>query len=241
MIPTSQKTLTSSISEQDIAQLPTPVKRYLRHTGVIGYPPIQEVRLTQRGSIRLKPDSRWMSLTARQTFTVQPPSFDWYATTYLGPLPMMTAHDSYHKGQGRMHIKLGGIVTVGDASGDTVNQGAMLRFLGEICWFPTAWLSPYLRWQAIDNHHARVTMTDGTLSDEGILTFNDEGGLLQYEAHRYQDRGNAPAIKLPWIGKILSEGTFQGLRIPSAMEGIWRQETGDFPYVRLEVTEVEYW
>ncbi len=240
MIPIAQETLTTTISDRDLVHLPEPVQRYLRHSGIVGYKPIQKIHLKQRGTLRTKPDSRWMPLTAKQTFTVNPPSFDWYATAYLGPLPIITAHDFYGEGQGRMHIKLAGLFTMGDASGDALNQGAMLRFLGEMCWFPTAWLSPYLNWEAIDNHHARVTMTDGKLMDSGILTFDNEGRLLQYEAHRFQDRGKEPAVKLPWIGKILSEGEFQGLRIPSSMEGIWRQESGDFPYVRLEVTEVEY-
>jgi hypothetical protein len=229
------------ITEADLAPLPEPVQRYLRRTGIVGRMPIRSVHLKQRGALRTKPDARWMPVTAEQYFSVDPPGFHWYARAYIGPLPLVTAHDSYVGGQGRMQIKLLSLFSIADGTGPELDQGAMLRYLGEICWFPTAWLSPYLAWEAVNDHQARVSMTDGGRTDFGLLTFGDKGELKRYDAARYQDQGTGvPAIKRPWIGQILAENDFHGLRIASSIEGVWVLDTGEFPYVRLEVTEVEY-
>ncbi|MBZ0275486.1 MAG: hypothetical protein K8I60_05050 [Anaerolineae bacterium] len=231
---------TTPITEADLAPLPEPVQRYLRHTGISGRTPISAVRLKQRGELRTKPDARWMPVTAEQYFTVDPPGFHWYAHAYLGPLPLVSAHDSYVAGHGRMHIKLLSLLPMADSTGPGTDQSAMLRYLGEMCWFPTAWLSPNITWEAIDDRQARVIMTDGDHTDSGILTIDEDGRLQQYDTIRYMDQDGGTAIKRPWIGRILAEKAFHGLQIASSIEGVWVLETGEFPYVRLEVTEIEY-
>jgi hypothetical protein len=51
----------------------------------------------------------------------------------------------------------------------------MLRFLGEIVWFPSAALSPILTWEAIDGTSARATMRHGGLVESAVFAFSDEG------------------------------------------------------------------
>ena len=43
-----------------------------------------------------------------------------------------------------------------------------------------------------------------------------------------------------WSTPITDHGEFGGIRIPTAGKGVWRYDTGDFSYIELRITEVEY-
>src|SRR5690554_1845213 len=49
------------VTEEDLRDLPEPVQRYLRYSGVVGRPVARTARLKQRGRIRQGEDSPWMA------------------------------------------------------------------------------------------------------------------------------------------------------------------------------------
>jgi hypothetical protein len=59
-----------------------------------------------------------------------------------------------------MLIKAASLVTVANASGEALGQASMLRYLNEMMWFPTAFLGDNVSFEAVDDHAARVTLTD---------------------------------------------------------------------------------
>ena len=73
------------------------------------------------------------------------PEFIWRVRVQMMHVLPVAGRDSYVDGRGRMLIKLGSVVPVVDAADEKIDQGALLRFLGEIVWFPAAALSPYIR------------------------------------------------------------------------------------------------
>ena len=75
------------VTEQMLADLPDPVRRYLRYTGVVGKPSPGTIRLRQKGRMRLAPGQPWVPLDAEEHYSVQPPGFVWAGTARLGPLP----------------------------------------------------------------------------------------------------------------------------------------------------------
>lgn len=227
------------VTEDDLAPLPEPIQRYLRHCGVVGRPRIQRTALRQVGFIRQKPDAAWMPMRAEQVFTANPPGFHWYGRAYAGPLPVMSAHDSYVEGRGRMHIKLAAFIDIADATGPNMDHGSMLRYLGEICWFPTAWLSDYLTWEARDARSAAVTMAWGGQTASAVLYIADDGRLASFEAQRYYDKDVPPRLR-PWRAVVAACGCRDGLCIPVEGEIVWEMDTGDFPYFRYRISGIQY-
>jgi hypothetical protein len=69
------------VTEEMLADLPEPVRRYLRYTGVVGRPFPGTIRLRQNGRMRAGP---WLPLEAEEYYSVQPPGFVW-AGTARGP------------------------------------------------------------------------------------------------------------------------------------------------------------
>jgi hypothetical protein len=51
---------------------------------------------------------------------------------------------------------------------------------------------------------------------------------------------NARKAILPWATPISDYGEFAGIRVPVQGAGVWHYEQGEFPYIRLRVTDLEY-
>ncbi|MGW8225415.1 MAG: DUF6544 family protein, partial [Anaerolineales bacterium] len=144
------------ISESMLAGLPDPVQRYMLYTGVVGRQWINTVILKQSGRFRQALDRPWMPMAARQVYTIYPPSFVWEARFKVMGLPLLHARDEYKSGRGHMYGKLAGIKTVFDVRGEQLDQAALLRYLSEMIWFPTAFLGENITWQAVDDNSAEV-------------------------------------------------------------------------------------
>jgi len=225
------------VTEAGIAGLPEPVQRWLRYAQVVGKPRPSTIRLKMEGEFRLAEDKGWMPFEAEEYYTTDPPGFVWSVSMEMAPLLTITGRDRYVEGTGAIDMRLHGVVPVARKSGGALDQGAMLRYLNEIMWFPAAALSPYITWQRIDANSAEATMSYDGVTASATFIFDGQGKLVTMTAQRNND---AKGQALPWSTPITSYGQFAGVRVPVAGEGIWTYDTGDFSYIRLRITDLEY-
>jgi hypothetical protein len=226
------------VTDEVIAQLPPAIQRYLRFAGVAGRPVPATVSLTQRGQMRLRPGWPWMPFVAWQTYTTAPPGFVWEAR--LKPLPFWTVRgrDAFIDGAGRMEVWATPFLKVVDASGPELDQGEILRFLGELPWLPAAFTLPGLRWEAIDDGTARATMTVGDTSASVVFHVAPNGGITEAAAERYWAGGNGPARLTPWSGTFADYREVNGVRLPTHARVTWHLPEGDYAYFRARITNV---
>jgi len=225
------------VTEAGIAGLPEPVQRWLRYAQVVGKPRPSSVRLKMEGQFRLGEDKGWMPFEAEEYYTTDPPGFVWSVSMEMAPLLTIRGRDRYVEGEGGIDMRLLGTIPVARKSGGALDQGAMLRYLNEIMWFPAAAVSPYITWKGVDANSAEATMSYGGVTAAATFVFDGHGKLETMTAQRNNDsKGQA----LPWSTPITSYGQFAGVRIPVAGEAIWTYDTGDFSYIRLRVTDLEY-
>lgn len=227
------------VTEDDLLRVPRPVRRYLAFTGVVGKPWVDTVHLKYSGKFRLGADKPWMPISVSQSYTVDPPGFLWKATFKIAGLPLMFADDTYRNGHGHMLGKILGLFTVVDGQGEAIDQGTMVRYLQEMTWFPCAYLSEYITWQAVDDHAADVTFTDSGKSVTARMYFDDAGRLLTFIAPRYGEFGGQYAMRT-WTAPITEYGSFAGLNLPSAGQRVWQLPDSDLTYIHVRVTEIEY-
>jgi len=81
--------------------------------------------------MRLGPGQRWVPLDAEEPYSVRPPGFVWAGTARMGPLPVARARDMYAGGEGRLLVKVASLWPVVDASGEQMDQAAMMRYLSD--------------------------------------------------------------------------------------------------------------
>jgi hypothetical protein len=222
-----------------LQNLPEPVQRYLTYSGVIGQPWIDTVRLKYGGRFRLAADKPWMPMAAEQCYTTNPPGFHWKARFKLAGLPLMRGSDTYKAGHGHMFGKLAGLFTIFDERGEKLDQGTMMRYLNEMTWFPSAYLSDYVTWQAVDAHCADVTFTDGGKSVSARMYFDDAGHLLNFVTQRYRG-GNGQYSLDTWCTPMTAFGPRAGLNIPVRGMGVWNLPSGDLPYIDIELAAIAY-
>ncbi len=228
-----------TITEAHLAGLPEPVQRYLRYAQVIGKKAVQTIRLKQRGFFRTREGQKWMPLAAEEYYTTQPPAFLWYGSIQPLPLVTVSARDMVSDGHGNLVVKLLSLITLADARGPEVDQGELLRYLSEIVWFPTAWLSDYIAWEAMDARSARVIIHHCGITASGVVRFNERDQLTEFIADRYRPVGRE-YVPTPWRIPMGGYREIHGVQIPLKGEAIWTLPSGDFSYFRGEITGIEY-
>ncbi|MBN1534744.1 MAG: hypothetical protein JXA20_18885 [Spirochaetes bacterium] len=229
------------VTEQTLRGLPPVVRRWLRQSNVMGKNMIRNVHLKQKGELRTSPEGRWMPVSAEQWFTTDRPSFLWLAEVKAAPGISMDGRDSFFHGKGHMLIRVLKLLPVVDAEGPEIDQGAMLRYLAEILWFPTAAIHPSIQWHQVDDRTAEATMTMGERSVTGRFTFKEDGAPESFTARRYYFRKEGSTLE-DWEIRLLPGEfrEFSGIRIPAAATVTWKLRDGDFPWFRLENSWIGY-
>jgi hypothetical protein len=223
----------------EVAALPAPVARWLTASGVIDRPRVRTVHLRQRGGLRTAPDQAFMPAEAEQVFTTDEPGFVWSVRVTMGRLVPVAGRDQYLGGRGRMRISALSLIPLVDADGAEIDQGTLLRFLGELVWFPSAALAPYIRWEPVDEQTARATMIYRGVTASALFVFDDRGRMVRLTAKRYQ--GGGPGARLEDWSVIAHAWTaMNGVIVPSKGVVSWRTADGDFDYYRWEITDIEY-
>lgn len=228
------------ISKAAIDRLPEIVQKWMGNSGVIGNEKLVSVRLKQKGEMKTKPEGKWMPFTATQYFNVEDPAFVWTTEVDFMPMVDMVGRDKLIDGQSEMLIKLANVIPVVDeGKNEKINSGAMLRYMAEMVWFPSAALNDYIKWEAIDADAAKATFTLNGKSVSGIYTFSDEGNFKSFEADRYY--GGKKDSKLEkWKIMASDYKEFNGIRIPNKCSVTWKLKEGNFNWLNLEITAWEY-
>jgi len=86
---------------------------------------------------------------------------------------------------------------------------------------------------------ARATLHDGDLTASGIFSFNIEGDVIGFEAKRYGDFDGKYSLET-WSVRNTGYKEFNDIRIPNKSEVTWKLDTGDFTWLEVEVTHINY-
>lgn len=229
----------AKVTEERIRSLPKPVQESLRRSGAVGTTIPRRVLVTQRGRIRTSEESKWLSFRARETYEVDRPGFAWDAALKIAGVTVGRARDSFQDGEGKMQVRLLGLMNIVDAAGPELDQGALLRWLNETMWFPAVWATDVISWESVDSKTAVGSVTAGDLSVSGEFRFSDSGLLVDFYADRYRDIGETGFELRPWSTPIGSHRRFGGLELPASGGGVWHLDEGQFEYIQLEVGKVE--
>jgi hypothetical protein len=225
------------VTRAELEPLPAPVRRWLEASGVVGRERAHTVRLQQRGDLRTAPDAAWLPVRAEQYFSVDEPGFVWKVEATMHALPV-TGRDRYFGGRGSMLIKAASLVDVANEADAKIDLGAMVRYLAEIVWLPTAALRPYITWEALDANGARATMRYGGAIVSANFAFDDAGRVTRVSAERYMGGGDGAKLA-PWFATCAEYRAVRGIVIPVRGDVGWALATGEFVYYRWENLDVE--
>jgi len=228
------------VAEKGLPDLPPIIQKWLANSGVIGKQLISNVYLVQELQLKMKPDqTSWNNGTAEQYFTIQPPAFNWNIKTEMNSILSVVGRDKFEDGKGEMIIKVLSVIPVANAQNDEkVNQATLQRYLAEIVWFPSASLSQYITWEAIDDYSARGTMEYKGTIGSGEFHFDKDGNFEKFVAMRYQDSNAINPTK--WTVFATKSEVRNGIKIPVECEASWELESGKWTWLKLKITDIQY-
>lgn len=237
LLPTT--TDKSVVTQEMLTPLPRPVQQWLMASGVVGQRLIHTVRLQQKGLMRTSPGGTWMPTTAEQYIHVDEPGFVWKADVRMFSFFPLAGLDTYVNGKGNMQIKGLSFIPIVNASGAKTDQGELLRYLSEMCWYPSAALRSYIHWQSIDANRAQATMRYKGVTASAIFTFDTQHRLVSVAAKRY--KGNEAQSQLEdWYIPVRAWKSMDGITIPVNGDVIWKLPAGDFTYYQWKITAIDY-
>jgi len=228
--------------EEDIAALPAPVQRYFRYSGYIGKEKMANVKFVWDDvNFKMRPDRPWIKIKYEQyNFVSEPARLAYIYSRMFGVIPF-EGRDKYVNGQGNMLGKVLKKITVFDVTGAEMNVSAAVTYLSESLVVPASALQPYIRWEAVDQNHARAIFEYKGVKAEGIFTFNDKGEFTKFETdERYMDTGNGTSVKHKWTAEASNYVEKNGIKIPTRLEGIWNLPEGDYVYFDGTLKDIVY-
>lgn len=229
----------SIVKTEGIDHLPPVVQRWLSRSGVIGKEQAYCARIRQSGRMRTTPESKWMNFTAEQYVDLENLAFVWTTRVSMMPLIYLEGRDKFQNGKGEMMIKLMSLVNiVNEGSHEKINTGSMLRYLGELCWFPSAALHPYIHWEEMDSLSALATMTYEEIRVSGVFRFTESGDMVSFEAERYYGGGEEATLE-KWLVRTEGYRIFEDIKVPNKSSVIWQLKDGDFVWLELEIIDLE--
>jgi len=211
--------------------LPAPVVRY--YQVITGrqdrVPRIESAVITGPARLRFK----GITFNARFRFTHEAgQNYRHYIEATIFGQPLMKVNERYIDGHGVMELPFG---TFEDEP--EIDQGANLGLWGESMWLPSIWVTDErVRWEAIDDTHARLVVPFGVEEDSFTVTFDADSGLIAtMEAMRYRDVGGD---KIRWTLEPREWADFHGVLIPMVAAATWADE--GTPWAVFTIRDIAY-
>lgn len=229
------------ITEDDLAHLPQPLKKYLNYVGVVGKNRVNIADFRMHGKMKLNQDTGWESVKVEQTSNFSHISRLFYITMNFKGLGIRGIH-LYENTNAKMIIKILDLIKVADAKGELMNIGETVTVFNDFCLLaPMALIDERMTWETIDDLNVKGTFTNENISVSAILTFADDGRLVNfYSEDRYYSTTGSSFEKIPWSTPVSEYHVINGLNLPRTAKAIWHLETGDFPYAEFTIEDYQF-
>ena len=206
------------------ALLPEPVARYFRYALTDGQPIVIVMRMQQNGVLRTNTiTDKWITFAASQLVVPSAPGFIWNAKMTMPFKTHVGVLDSYIAGVGSGRVNFLSAIEMATATGaKELNSGALIRYLAEAVWYPTALLPESgMTWTAIDDNAALATLVDGDTTVSLEFRFNAIGEVASiYSPDRFRSLDGG-YTKMPWEGYFRNYTTQSGIKVPTYGEVGW--------------------
>jgi len=228
----------SQLTEMDIQHLPEPVKKYLRYTGTIGKPKVNNFKIEFKGKIRKNEQSEWMQFTSEQYNFMEIPTRLFFMKAIMKGLPVAGYH-RFENGDAFMDIRLLSLLKVQYQDGDQMDKAETVTFFNDMCCMaPATLIDKRISWHETAENMVKATFTNNGITITADLFFNEIGELVNFKSI---DRYNTDAGKiLPWATPLKNYKEVNGYKLARYAEAIYTYPDRDLCYGTFEVSSIKY-
>ncbi len=224
-----------------IAPLPAPVQRYLRVCGWLGKPLPRSVQVDFDAEMFSKPGATGMRGPAVQIDRFDLPRRLFFMRTRMAGLPVAVLHD-YAGTQASMQVRLASLFDVVKLQGEALARAETVTLLNDLCLFAPAWLvDARLTWMAADAQRCEVAFTQGPHRVSATLEFDDAGQLVNFHSDdRAALQKDGSLRPLHWSTPMRDYREFDGRRVATRGDAVYRYPEGDFAYGRFVLQGIRF-
>ena len=229
------------LTEKDIAALPDPVQKYLRYSGAVGKPQVQNFHAVLSGKFKLHENSQWLNIHAQQYNFYDQPTRLFYISSRLFGIPFAGLH-VYAGSAATMQIKLASLIPVVNAYGEMMTKGETVTLFNDMCVLaPATLIAKSIQWETIEPPTVKATFTNQGNTISALLSFSQTGALTNFVSDdRYQQvKGNTFA-NFRWSTPLREYKEFNGHKLASYVEAIWHMPEHEFVYGQFHLTQLAY-
>ena len=228
----------SELTETDIQHLPETVKKYLRYTGSIGKPKVNNFKIEFAGNIRKNEQSEWMPFTSEQYNFMETPTRLFFMKAVMKNLPVAGYH-CYNNGDAFMDIRLFSLAKVQFQDGDEMDKAETVTFFNDMCCMaPATLIDKRISWKEMGGNTVKATFTNNGITIIADLFFNEVGELINFKSN---DRYNADAgKKLPWATPLKKYTLINGYKLASEAETIYTYPDRELCYGTFKIVSINY-
>lgn len=232
---------TEIFTEEEIKDLPAPVKKYFNYCGLIGTKKMSFMKATFKNvTFKTGKDKPALKIDYTQYNFVTKPERIALIDSSLYGIPFQ-GFDSYLNGVGDMKGVLAKTYTLFDQKGEAMNKASLVTFLAESFLAPSVVLQDYIKWESMDETHAKATISNYGISAEGIFTFNDNGEMTSFTTNdRVATEIDGTTQKVKWTAICSDYKEDNGIKKPTSLKAIWHYNEGDQTYFNGDEVVIEY-
>jgi len=230
-------------SESDLQGLPSPLKKYFKYCGYPGTPKMSYMKASFKNVDFVMSENKTIKIDYVQYNFVEKPDRFAYIKSSLSGIPF-EGFDSYQDGVGSMKGTIAKLITLFDQRGEDMDRSCLVTVLAESLVVPNAALQDYIKWEEIDDTHAKATISWNGISASGIFTFDEQGRVLYFKTgDRVATGMDGSKREVEWSAVYSNYKNVNGLNQPTVLQSIWHYPEGDSVYFnenRAEVS-IEYY
>ncbi len=231
----------SILTEQDILQLPDPVKKYLHYTHSIGQPKIKNFKVEFTGGIRKKSQQNYMPFKSEQHNFTDAATRLFFMNAAMIHLPVAGYH-CYKSGAAYMDIRLFSLFRVQHQQGNKMDIAETVTFFNDMCCMaPATLIDKRIEWLRVNGDSVEASFTVNANTVKATLVFNSEGQLVNFISNdRYAQMDNGSMQQLTWSTPLKNYKEINGFRLPSFAEAVYTYPDGDFVYGTFNLSSITY-
>ncbi len=228
------------LEEAALAHLPLPVQRFVRASGAVGRPRVQNFRAEFDAEMYRKPgDAPMVSRSVQYNFVASPARL-FFMTSRMFGLPVQVFHD-YAAERATFKVRVASLFNVVDEGGDPFSKVETVTVLNDLCFFaPGALVDPRLSWEPIDDRTARVTFSNGPHRVSATLFFNERDELVDFTSDDRPPKIDGTYRPYRWSTPIEGYQQLDGLRLPTRGAAVYAYPEGPFTYGKFRLKSVAY-
>ncbi len=226
------KESTEVFTLEDIKDLPIPVQKYFTYCGYIGTPKMSSMMMSFKDvDFRMDSNSnKTVKIDYTQcNFVERPDRFAYIDNSMMG-IPF-EGYDSFLNGKGSMKGVLTKVITLFNQKGESMDKACLVTHLSESLIVANVALQDYIKWESIDDTHAKATSEYYGMTVSGVFTFDENGALLSFRtSDRLATNPDGTSRKADWSAICKDYVETNGIKHPSILQAVWHFEEGDDLY-----------